>query len=45
MIHTRTVAEEIGQRKPFTGPGQELVVTLLRTADEARRYMASVLSP
>ena len=32
----RTVAEEIGQRVPFRSPGQEAMVSLLRTADVVR---------
>lgn len=39
MARPRTVAEEIGQTRPFAGPGQEFLVTLLRTTDEVRRYL------
>ncbi|MEJ2541471.1 MAG: MarR family transcriptional regulator [Gemmatimonadota bacterium] len=42
---TRTVAEEIGQRRPFSSPVQELVVTLLRTTDEVRRLLADLMEP
>ena len=46
MSHdTRSVAEEIGQRKPFPNPAQELVVTLLRTTDEVRRALSFLLEP
>ncbi|HSM04037.1 MAG TPA: MarR family transcriptional regulator [Longimicrobiales bacterium] len=46
MTHeTRSVAEEIGQRKPFASPVQELMVTLLRTTDELRRTLGSLLEP
>ena len=39
----RSVAEEIGQQRPFPGIGQEVLVTLLRTTDEVRRYLARIL--
>jgi len=42
---TPSVAEEIGQRKPFPNRAQELVVTLLRTTDEVRRALSSLLEP
>ncbi|MDT8342629.1 MAG: MarR family transcriptional regulator [Longimicrobiales bacterium] len=45
MAPNRTVTEEIGQSRPFRGPVQAAVVTLLRTADEARRYLARLLEP
>lgn len=45
MRPTRSVAEEIGQSRPFPGPGQEVVVTLLRTTDEVRRYLTRLLEP
>lgn len=45
MPPPRTVAEEIGQSRPFPGPGQEALVTILRTADEARRYLGRLLEP
>jgi DNA-binding MarR family transcriptional regulator len=45
MPKARSVAEEISQSRPFAGPGQELIVTLLRTADEARRYLTRLLEP
>lgn len=41
----RTVAEEIGQNIPFRSPGQEAMVSLLRTADEVRRYLNGQLAP
>ena len=41
----RSVAEEIAQGRPFPSPGQELVVTLLRTTDEVRRVLSSVIEP
>ena len=43
--HSRSVAEEIGQTRPFPGVGQEVLVTLLRTTDEVRRYLTRVLEP
>ena len=39
-----SVAEEIGQRVPFRGPGQEAVIALLRSADELRRYLSERLA-
>lgn len=45
MPKSRTVAEEIGQTKPFPGRGQELLVTLLRTTDEVRRYLSRLVEP
>ena len=45
MPKSRTVAEEIGQSKPFPGIGQEVLVTLLRTTDEVRRYLGGLLEP
>ncbi len=42
---TPSVAEEINQSRPFPTAGQELVVSLLRTADEVRQYMESILEP
>lgn len=45
MARARTVAEEIGQTRPFRGPGQEFLVTLLRTTDEVRRYLTSLVEP
>ena len=35
--------EELEQSVPFASPGEELVVSLLRSADAARRFMAGVL--
>jgi DNA-binding MarR family transcriptional regulator len=43
MPKSRSVAEEIGQSKPFSGVGQEVLVTLLRTTDEARRYLSGFM--
>ena len=45
MSKSRSVAEEIRQSRPFAGPGQELIVTLLRTSDEAKRYLTRLLEP
>lgn len=39
----RTVAEEIGQTKPFASVGQEVMVALLRTADDVRWYVTAHL--
>jgi len=38
------VRTEIGQTRPFSSPGEEIVVSILRTADEAHRFMVGVLS-
>lgn len=43
MARSRSVTEEIRQARPFPGPVQEAVVTLLRTADEARRYLTRLM--
>lgn len=45
MGKTRSVAEEIGQTRPFPGPGQEFLVTLLRTTDEVRRHLTRLVEP
>lgn len=39
-----SVLSEISQTRPFARSGEELVVSLLRTADEAHRFMAGILS-
>lgn len=44
-VRTTSVAEEIGQTRPFAGPGQEILVTLLRTTDEVRRYLTRLVEP
>lgn len=38
-----TVAEELRQRRPFRSRGQEAAVSILRTADEVRRYFSEAL--
>jgi len=38
------VQSEIAQTRPFATAGEEIVVSILRTADEARRYMVGILS-
>ncbi len=37
------VRTEIAQTRPFATRGEELVVAILRTADEARRFMVGIL--
>jgi DNA-binding MarR family transcriptional regulator len=37
------VGSEIGQTRPFATRGEELVVAVLRTADEAHRFMVGIL--
>jgi DNA-binding MarR family transcriptional regulator len=37
------VRSEIAQTRPFATRGEELVVAILRTADEARRFMVGIL--
>lgn len=37
------IRTEIGQTRPFPTRGEELVVSILRTADEARRFMVGIL--
>lgn len=44
MPRTPSVAEEIGQKTPFPSLEQEVLVTLLRTADEVRRYLTGILA-
>jgi len=39
-----SVLSEISQTRPFASSGEELVVSILRTADEAHRYMVGILS-
>jgi DNA-binding MarR family transcriptional regulator len=39
------IAREIQQRRPFRTKGQEVVVSLLRTSDVLRRFVARVLEP
>lgn len=38
------VADEIGQSKPFRSEGQEALVSLMRTADEVRRFLTGRLA-
>lgn len=38
-----TVLEEIKQSRPFRSPSHEAYVTLLRTADDSKRFVAKVL--
>src|SRR6266699_1541446 len=40
-----SVRSEIKQQRPFPSPHQEAVVTLMRTADLARRVVAGVVEP
>src|SRR5512141_2516102 len=40
-----TIRVEIKQGRPFAGPAEELVVTLLRTADHVRGALSSVVEP
>lgn len=39
----KSIVEDLQQTRPFATAGQEAYVSLLRTADEARRLTASVL--
>jgi DNA-binding MarR family transcriptional regulator len=41
----RSVAEEIGQRRPFTSAGEEAMVGLLRTADVIRWTLGHGMAP
>lgn len=41
----RSIAQDIAQGQPFTSPVQEAVVTLLRTTDEVRRLLSSLVEP
>ena len=45
MSKQGTVAEEIGQSRPFRSTGQEAVLALWRTADVLRRFAAAVVEP
>lgn len=40
----QTIGEEIRQTKPFSSRSQEAYISLLRTADEARRVASSALA-
>lgn len=42
---TSALQREIRQRRPFSSPGQEATLGLLRTADVLRRFVARVLEP
>jgi DNA-binding MarR family transcriptional regulator len=42
---TSALQREIRQRRPFSSPGQEAALGLLRTADVLRRFVARVLEP
>ncbi|HUF76308.1 MAG TPA: MarR family transcriptional regulator [Longimicrobiales bacterium] len=44
-IHPPSILEEIQQSKPFHSRSQEAYLALLRTADDSRRFIASVLEP
>lgn len=42
-IHPPSILEEIKQSKPFHSRSQEVYLSLLRTADDSRRYISQVL--
>lgn len=42
---TSALQREIRQRKPFSSPGQEATLGILRTADVLRRFVSRVLEP
>ena len=39
------IGDEIQQRRPFRSRGQEGLLSLLRTADQLKRHLASVVEP
>lgn len=41
----RSIAEEISQSQPFRSERQEAMLALLRTADDAKRFMSAVIEP
>ena len=41
----RPIQDEIQQRQPFRSRGQEGLLSLLRTADQLKRHVASVVEP
>jgi DNA-binding MarR family transcriptional regulator len=43
--HGRTIAEDIGQTRPFRSKGHEALVALIRTAGEVERVTGDALSP
>ena len=45
MSKPTTVAEKIGQNRPFRSTGQEAVIALWRTSDVLRRFAAAVVEP
>jgi len=45
MNETSPLQREIRQSRPFRSPSQEAAIGLMRTADQVRRYFASVLAP
>lgn len=42
---TTSILEDIKQSRPFRSKGHEAYVTLLRTADDAKRFVSQVLEP
>lgn len=42
---TSALQREIRQRRPFSSPGQEATLGILRTADVLRRFVSRVLEP
>lgn len=40
-----SILEEIKQTRPFKSKSQEAYVTLMRTADDSKRFVSSVLEP
>lgn len=45
MARKRSVADEIGQTRPFASKAQEATVALLRTADVVRRRFTRIVEP
>lgn len=43
--NTTTVLDEIKQSRPFRSKAHETYVTLLRTADDSKRFVSEVLEP
>ena len=45
VTDTTTILDEIKQSRPFRSKGHEAYVTLLRTADDSKRFVSQVLEP
>jgi DNA-binding MarR family transcriptional regulator len=45
MARKSLLQREIRQRMPFSSPGQEAILAMLRTSDHLRRHLSSIIEP